>query len=513
MSALQRGQLEQRLLILAPVGRDASLISSMLCHDAVICRPCSGVEELARELKRGGAALLITEEALAAGEAPLLAMIDEQPTWSDLPVLLLTTQGADSALVAHALTTLGNVTLLERPVRVTALASAVRSALRARARQYQTRAYLQEREQSDERKNQFLAMLAHELRNPLAPIRNSLQLLRRTPLRNDIGSISDIMERQVNHMVRLVDDLMDVSRITRGKIELRKEPVELSTIIAAAVETSRPLIDSARHQLTVSVPSEQLCLDVDAVRMAQVFANLLNNAAKYTDAGGHIRIEGRREGGSAIVTVSDDGVGIPAHALPRVFDMFSQVDARDARSKSGLGIGLTLARTLVQLHGGSITAASEGEGRGSRFVVRLPLVHASRLKRAARSAALPGNCALHRILVVDDNRDAADTLGALLEMLGAEAHVVYDGKSALAAIDAFHPNVVVLDLGMPEMDGFEVARRIRARPDSNATALIALTGWGQEKDRHRTKAAGFNHHLVKPVDPNAMQAVLAALAA
>jgi signal transduction histidine kinase len=502
---------ERRLLVLAPVGKDAALIAATLAKDAVPCVACRDLEHLARELERGGAAVLLTEEVLAEDNGRLATLVVRQPAWSDLPVLLLTHSGADSPIADQALKTLGNVTLLERPVRIAALVSAVRSALRARERQYQARAHLDEREEADQRKNHFLATLAHELRNPLAPIRNSLELLRRAGTSPTAAPVYEIMDRQVNQMVRLIDDLMDVSRITRGKIDLRRATVDLAAVIAAAVETSRPLIDGAKHELTVSLPAEGLLLDADAMRLAQVFANLLNNAAKYTDPGGRISIAARRDRDDALVTVSDTGVGIPAESLSRVFEMFAQADPRDGHARTGLGIGLTLARSLVEMHGGSVTAASEGEGKGSVFAVRLPLDRGASAHPYSSTAVAPRLRNRLRILVVDDNRDAADTLFNLLQMMGAEARVAYDGAAALEATRIFQPSVVMLDLGMPGMDGCEVARRIRAQPGAGDTTLIAVTGWGHASDRQRTQQAGFHSHMVKPVDISAMQAVLATL--
>jgi signal transduction histidine kinase len=511
VSDLPGERLERRLLVLAPIGKDAALIGEMLRKDAVVCVACTDVECLSMELERGAAAILAVEEALPH-DSRLTDLIQRQPPWSDLPVLVLTRPGADSVAVARAVRTLGNVTLLERPVRVTALASAVHSALRARERQYQTRAHLQEREQADRRKDEFLATLAHELRNPLAPIRNSVSLLRLSGAAGPAGQMWEMMDRQVNHMVRLVDDLMEVSRITRGKIELRKETVDLAEVIAAAVETSRPLIDAARHELKIDLPPQALLIEADAVRLAQVFANLLNNAVRYTDPGGRIGIAAKRDDRSAVIIVSDTGVGIAAEALPRVFDMFVQANARDSRAQSGLGIGLTLVRSLVEMHGGSVAARSAGVGRGSDFAVRLPLARtdAQRAPAAAGAAGrkIPG---LPRVMVVDDNRDAADSLAAVLKLLGAEVRVTNDGRAALDELGAFRPAVVFLDLGMPGMDGYETARHMRAREDTRSTLIIALTGWGQESDRRHTQAAGFNQHLVKPADITALRAVLASL--
>ena len=506
MSSAQSDGLERRLLILAPVGKDAALIESMLARD-VACVKCSDLDSLSQELERGAAAILLTEETIEAGERRLASLVATQASWSDLPVLLLTHQGADSTVVRQALDSLGNVTLLERPVRVAALASAVRAALRARERQYRTRAHLQERELADRRKDEFMAALAHELRNPLAPIRSSVHLLK---LSNTAPEVVAMIERQVNHLVRLVDDLMEVSRMRRGKITLRKNVVDIAEVIGAAVEMSRPLIESARHKLTVALPREAVAVEGDATRLTQVFSNLLNNAANYTDPAGSMSISGERDGDDVVVTVADTGVGIPAEALSTVFDMFAQVGPRDRVAQPGLGIGLTLARSLVELHGGTLTAASGGTGKGSQFAVRLPLSHRDRAA-PVEPASVPTIGKAQRILVVDDNQDAADSLGTLLKLLGAEVRVEHDGKAALDAFESFHPSVTLLDLGMPGMDGYEVARRIRARPDARGVALIALTGWGQEGDRRRTAEAGFDYHLTKPVDINTVAAALASV--
>ena len=501
---------ESRLLVLAPVGRDAQLVQAMLNAEKIGCQTCVDLDAVLHELDIGAAALLLTEEALAEDDGRLQARVARQPPWSDLPILLLTRTGANSPVVTTAIETLGNVTLLERPVRVAALTSAVRSALRARARQYQTRAHLLERESADRRKDEFLALLAHELRNPLAPIRNAVSLLRRTGA--DHSEIWQMMERQVGHMVRLVDDLMELSRITRGAIELRMEVTDLCAAVATAVETCRPLIDAARHRLTVALPPEPLMVEADLVRLTQVFVNLLNNAVKYTDPGGEIQLSAHVDDGHAIVSVVDTGIGIPADLLPRVFEMFVQADGTDRRAQTGLGIGLTLARRLVDMHGGSLTARSAGPGRGSEFIVRLPLLRQDVTLESAAAPAAPHVAGVPRVLVVDDNRDAADTLGAVLKMLGAEVRVTHDGQAALEAVASFKPAAVFLDLGMPGMDGHEVARRILADPKTPHPVLVALTGWGQENDRRATRATGFNRHLVKPAEIEELEDVLASLA-
>ena len=367
---------------------------------------------------------------------------------------------------------------------------------------------------ADRRKDEFLATLAHELRNPLAPISNAVHLLRHPEGRRASDRIVEMIDRQVRQMVRLVNDLMDVSRITRGKIGLSKAPVALADILASAIETSQPAIDGARHAFTVSLPAEPLVLQADKVRLTQVFANLLNNAAKYTDRGGRIWLDALRDGDMAVVKVRDTGIGIDAAALPHVFEMFAQAHAPSDRHQGGLGIGLTMVRQLVELHGGTVEAHSPGPGQGSEFVVRLPLRAdsagaASQPEGAAGAAALQG-C---RVLVVDDNRDAADSLRLLLEMSGAAVEVRYDGPAALAALEsmaASAPQAVVLDIGMPEMDGYAVARRIRADPRFAGMKIIALTGWGQQVDRVRSKTSGIDHHLTKPVDWKALESLLAA---
>ena len=367
--------------------------------------------------------------------------------------------------------------------------------------------------EADRRKDEFLATLAHELRNPLAPIRNGLQILR---LAGDdpvaTSQVREMLERQVNHLVRLVDDLMEVARVTRGRIELRRETIDLAAMLRSAVETSRPLIESARHELTVELPEEPVTLMADPVRLAQIVANLLNNAAKYTEDGGRISLSARRENNHAVISVRDSGVGIPVDVLPRVFDLFAQADRTYHRSQGGLGIGLTLVRTLVELHGGTVTAKSEGVGRGSEFIVALPLgVEIGSGRDGARDETDPV-FASHRFLVVDDSRDAAQSLALLLENLGADVHTATDGPAALDEVDTYRPSVMLLDIGMPGMDGLEVARRVRQRTDGRELTVIALSGWGQDEDRRRSREAGVDYHMVKPVDLDELGRLLTSLA-
>jgi PAS domain S-box-containing protein len=361
------------------------------------------------------------------------------------------------------------------------------------------------------RKDEFLAMLAHELRNPLAPIRNALYILDLPAADPALaGQARQIAERQVQHMSRLLDDLLDVSRISRGRVELRLEPVDVARLVTRTAEAARPLIEERRHELLVCLPPAAMRVRGDPTRLEQVMTNLLTNAAKYTDPGGRIWLSAAREGDGVVLRLRDTGVGIAADMLPKVFDLFVQAERRLDRSRGGVGIGLTLVKRLVELHGGSVEAKSDGPGRGSEFVVRLPALAEDEASAAGeRKARPPAPAVPRRVLVVDDNPDGADSLAMLLRLEGQQVRVAYDGPAALALAREARPELVFLDLGMPDMDGFEVARRLRRDPELGGVVLIALTGWGQEHDRRRSAEAGFDHHLVKPVEPDAVREVLA----
>jgi PAS domain S-box-containing protein len=369
---------------------------------------------------------------------------------------------------------------------------------------------------ADRRKDEFLATLAHELRNPLAPIRNGLQILRAAGDAAATGEVREMMERQLAHMVRLIDDLLDVSRVSRGKIELKRERVTLRAVLDSAVEASRPLIESSGHELVIRAAGAPTWLDGDPTRLSQVVSNLLNNAAKYTPDGGRIELSARVESGLVAVRVRDDGTGIPGEMLPRIFDMFTQVDGTINRSQGGLGIGLSLVRKLAELHGGSIEAESPGEGLGSTFTVRLPAAsppgEPGEATPARRRSRRPVEGPTLRVLVVDDSEDSARSLAILMEMNGHETCVAHGGPEALEAVRAFLPDVVFLDIGMPGMDGYEACRRLRATDVGPRPTIVALTGWGADGDRERTRAAGFDHHLVKPVELDRVEALLKDLA-
>lgn len=637
-----RLNLEQRVVVLLPTAMDAALTESILDQAGLQCVRCATLEEVCDQLSVGAATVLLAEEALRDGRCECLtSWLLRQPKWSDLPILVIARHGADSSDVAHSMELLGNVTVLERPMRVAALVSSVRSALRARQRQYQLRDQLLQRErdlevqsrlaaivassddailsaslegiietwnagaerlygyspqetigqsimllvppelrdeervilerisrgeqidqletvrvakdgrhidvsltaspvrnsagavvgaskvardvterkqaevalrEADRRKNEFLATLAHELRNPLAPIRNSLHILRMTA-RNDATAerVFNMLERQLNHMVRLVDDLMELSRITRGVIELRKEETDLATVLRSAVETSSPLITAGGHQFAMSLPQEPIPLYADVIRLGQVFSNLLNNAAKYTEGGGQITLSVRQSKDEVFVSVRDNGIGIPASIKPKVFDLFVQADRFTNRAQSGLGIGLTLVKRLTEMHGGTVAVESEGIGQGSEFIVRLPISPSRSIGVSPPQAVHAVKCSpQRRVLVVDDNQDSAASLAILLRFLGADVQTANDGTTALSTIESCRPDVVFLDIGMPGMDGLEVARRVRRRADFDGVLLVALTGWGQAEDRDRTRAAGFNRHLVKPADVTTLKLLLAA---
>ncbi len=355
---------------------------------------------------------------------------------------------------------------------------------------------------ADRRKDEFLATLAHELRNPLAPIRNGLQIMRLNHDTDVIENVRSMMDRQMNHLVRLIDDLLDVSRVSQGKIELKREKITVKSVVESAVEASQPFVEERSHTLEINLPDEILWIDADLTRVAQIINNLINNAAKYTPDGGHIVLRATKEDGWISISVADNGLGIPEDMLPKVFELFTQVDRNLERSQGGLGIGLALVRRLAEMHGGSIIAESAGLGKGSTFTVRLPLAMP---KVEETPVALTGDQEPEapprslNILVVDDNLDAAKTTGWMLEMIGHVPTLAHDGPGALSAARELNPEVIMLDIGLPGMNGYDVCRALRKEVQFKNTLFIAQTGWGQERDRKEAEAAGFHYHLVKPV--------------
>lgn len=496
-----------RLLVLAPTQKDVALTRSAFEQQHVNVVGCQRMDLLQAELEKGAGAVLIAEEALSQ-QHMLVRWIENQPAWSDLPVLVLAKPNTDSGDLTAATQRLSNVTILVRPIRVAALVSAVHAALRARRRQYQIRRNLYDLAESeerlrlnDQRKDEFLAILAHELRNPLAPISSALHILRPWLAEQPrTASLGQMMERQLGNLTRLVDDLLEVSRVTRGELDLHRERVELASVIRTAIESSQPLIDSLHHRLDTVLPSQPIYLHADPVRLAQIVSNLLNNAAKYTARHGHIVLTVRPEDRRIAIEVQDNGMGIPPEAQARIFELFMQVDQNRNRSQGGLGIGLTLVKRLAELHGGSVDMASEGLGRGSCFTVRLPITEPALASVEPRPAGSNPDLERIHVLIADDNRDAADSLGLLLQHLGAEVTITYGGEQALDALATQRMDVAILDIGMPDVDGLQVARQIRVRADREKMLLIALTGWDQQQDIVETRAAGIDLHLTKPVD-------------
>jgi two-component system, sensor histidine kinase len=369
--------------------------------------------------------------------------------------------------------------------------------------------------EADRRKDEFLATLAHELRNPLAPLRNSLQILKSAgPGSEEAGLARDIMDRQLRQLVRLVDDLLDVSRITTGKVVLQREPVALDTIVESALETVRPFVAERGLALSVKTPGEPLTLWADPTRMAQALLNLLHNAAKFTDPGGRIDLLVERERSDLTITVADSGIGIPAHMLPVIFDMFTQLDRSLERPYSGLGVGLSLAKRLIELHGGTLEARSEGQGRGSLFIARLPGIVAARDRSGPGVATAAGDGSAmprRRVLLADDNQDFTASFALMLRGMGHDVIEAHDGVEALRAAGSVLPEIAFLDIGLPKMNGYDLARSLRANPETRAAVLVAVTGWGQDEDRQRAADAGFDLHLVKPVEPSQIESIFAGL--
>lgn len=487
--------MEQRILIYAPAGQDATLAGKVLASNAIASHACRSAGELAEQLALGAGGVLTVDEALHGGAYQVLDdFARQQPDWSDLPIILLTHTGLDSLPLRQAIATLGNLTLLERPVHMLTLITSVHAMLRARQRQYQVR-------ETQRRKDEFLASLGHELRNPLAPIKTSVALLSHLyPESEQVSKVKGVIERQVTHLTRLVDDLLDVARITSGKVVLQRKDITLQQVLGHVIELCQPAASSRHISIALDLPTQTVQLYADYARMVQIFANIVSNAVKFTPNCGHIQVKARIADGQLQVAIEDNGIGIEPEAIPRIFSMFEQGRTLSGQMASGLGIGLSLARQFAEMHGGTIEAHSDGTGRGSRFVVSLaasmPDGPAASLADAAPASA--GHAV--QVLVVDDNRDAADSLQTLFQLEGYSARAAYDGLQALAAIDAVWPQLIVMDLGMPGMDGYEAARQIRQKAQGRDTLMLALTGWGQGDARQRTAQAGFDHHLTKPAD-------------
>jgi len=508
--------------------RDAALTCRILEEVGLTGVPCADEQALYRQLGQGAGAALVADEALTPHTVNrLLDVLGGQPPWSDLPLVVFTRRDTSDEVLA-TLEPLGNATLLERPVRVATLLTALRAALRARRRQYQVRDLFHRLAEADRRKDEFLAMLGHELRNPLAAISNSLSVLEQPGVEGERARRQrQVIDRQTRHLARMVDDLLDISRVTLGKIALQRQNTDLFEVIERCLEEAAGPARARNQELRLS-GTGPLVVDGDPVRLEQVISNLLHNALKYTPVGGRIEVElacegdlpggpdsgfteGRRcDNGSAVVRVRDTGIGISADMLAHIFEPFTQLESSLARSQGGLGLGLPLVRSLVELHGGRIDARSDGPESGSEFTVRLPLGDqaawtAARTRPAARGEASQEGL---NILVVEDNLDGRESLRDLLEIWGHHVEVAASGSEGLARALATRPQVALLDIGLPELDGNELARRIRAALGRDGMRLIAMTGYGQPEDRLRSLNAGFDDYLVKPVDPGQLARLL-----
>ena len=505
--------LSRRVLIVAPIGRDAELMCTHLEQAGMPCQVCSDVPEACLELQRGAGALLLTEEALAPDVIPRLAhALNEQPAWSDLPVIILA--GAPQELQGRTYGQLGrrtNITLVDRPVRIKSLVSAAQTALRARERQYEVRELMAKLEQRVHERDRFLAILGHELRNPLGAI------LLASQMRDDGGKLdadhAELIERQSRHLTRLVNDLLDLSRVVSGKIVLKRELMDLSDALHQAME----MVNDAAVRQNVSVElrgnDEPLPVFADPLRAAQIIANVVGNAIKYTPEGGHVVVSVERDGDNACVRVTDDGVGIAPDRIGTIFELFAQAENAIGRAQGGMGIGLALVRSLLQLHGGEITVKSDGVGHGSEFVIRFPLAKHDHHAAATATAApqhVSGDGQPRRIVVVEDNADVRDLLRLKLKRLGHEVHAVGDGLAGVDLIVGQRPDLALVDIGLPGIDGYEVAARVRQSLGRDVV-LVAVSGFGQPEDKRRAYDAGFNEHLTKPADVTDLENLLSRL--
>ncbi len=501
---------ELRILILAPIWNDARLSAGFLEKAGFATAICTDLNDLGQRVRAGCGALLLAEEAVASEDVTkLVSELERQPSWSDLPLILITGSGEANGVRPRYLAALfpvGNISIIERPVRPATLVSTCEVALRARRRQYQVRDLVRELDEADRRKDEFLAMLAHELRNPLAAVANAASLLTSSNAEADHEWAKGVIARQSSQLAHLIDDLLDVSRITAGKIRLRREIIDVAAVLDRARDSARPLIDSRKHDLICRYAPECLWVDADPTRLEQIVLNLLTNAAKYTSAGGRIELTARQSGAEIFITVRDNGIGIAPERMPEMFRLFAQGERSIARSEGGLGIGLTIVEKLVGMHSGRIEAKSDGLNCGSTFTVCFPAATKSPAFNNGQHAhdSAPG-C---RVMIVDDNIDTAQGLARLLTRIGHEVTLAHDGHQALEKARDVAPHAVVLDIGLPGMDGFEVVQRLRAEPACANSIVIAVTGYGQPDDRQRALEAGFDHHLVKPVDIDALKPLL-----
>ncbi len=508
----ENGPSDLRVLVLPITRRDGAALSALLARVGLCCTICADAASLATHIRAGAGAVIVTD-AIATWDdlESITSALSEQSSWSDIPVVLLSRTDFQSASTSRLIAMLSNVTVLDRPASARTLVSSVQAAIRSRRRQYEIRDQMQVLRAADEAlrradrlKDEFLAMLAHELRNPLAPIRTAAEVLTRhmTPESRAQPAVA-IIKRQVNQLTHLVDDLLDVSRITHGRIQLQLEALDLASVVSQALESTEASLRDKQHTVVVTPGGPCPHVQGDRARLVQCVTNLLNNAIKYTDPCGQIVVSIREDGPLAVITVSDSGIGIAPDLLPRIFDPFVQGIRSLDRSEGGLGIGLSVVQRLIEMHGGTVTVTSDGANRGSTFELRLP--HIAAPTTQARHVPV-GASASQRVLVVDDNIDAASSLAEVLRIDGHVVDTVHTSEGALARLEALAPDIVLLDIGLPGMDGYQVARKIRE--SNQTTRLIALTGYGQPEDVERSLAAGFDAHLVKPVDFSALDKLI-----
>lgn len=502
--------LKHRVLVLPPTAKDGERTSRVFREAGIECLLCSTLLQLCEEACLGVGAVFIPQEVIDAEDlSSLTDFLRAEPAWSDVPILVLTNPRFGLASLARVLDLPGQIVLVQRPVWIAGLLSLVRAALQTRRRQYETGLLLDQLAQNESRlrdanyrKDEFLAMLGHELRNPLAPIRNAvavLQIAETEP--TQIRWAREIIGRQATHLSRLVDDLLDVSRISSGKVTLKSEDLDLGEVVSQAVEACRSMADEKSHSISLNV-SGKLKVRGDPTRLGQIFVNLINNAVKYTDPGGQIEVVVHPDQEFAVFAIRDNGLGIGPELLPYVFDLFTQSERTLDRAQGGLGLGLTLVKRLTEMHGGTIDVASEGLGKGSIFTVRLPLLNIEQFTSDKELNTQKGpsstQSSLVRVLVVDDNQDSASSLALLLKFSGHLVETASAGQQALETAIQFRPDAILLDIGLPDIDGYEVARRLRAHDEISKSLIIALTGYGSEEARVACRDAGFDAHLVKP---------------
>jgi len=505
--------LDERALIWA-LGRDGALTCDFLANAGFQALAVRGGNEICREVERGAGVLILASEVMSDPDSDLLReLLRRQPAWSDIPVVVVAGRGGSGSTLNQIVGDFNGVSVLHRPLSLDTLISTIGAALRARRRQYQVRDLLRQRDETDRRREEFLAMLAHELRNPLSPIRTGLQVLRVTESQEVATRVRSMIERQIGNLSRLIDDLLDVSRITRGKISLKKQAVDVFETLNVVVEGhARAAAEKGLH-LEFARDSHRLPLwvNADPIRLEQMIDNVVSNAIKYTPEKGTIRVRAGREGENAVVRIQDTGIGIPTDMLKAVFELFAQTDRALDRSQGGLGIGLTIVKTLTELHQGSVEAFSAGEGRGTEIVLRLPALSSGDKVSDARHPKPPHRRSTGRkVLVIEDNREAADILATYLRSHGHTVYVAYDGGAGLEAARREHPEAVVCDIGLPVMDGYTLAQALRDEPSLANCLLVAVTGYGESRDKERGHQAGFAHYLVKPADPNEIARLLEA---